>query len=124
MNAAAASLEEDDMILQDKPSLVIEERTKCNIKFNPFSISYYVQLQELIICDRIYLGNNECTISNNANLRTLIVKNKCFYEGCCNPNSKGSLCISNCCSLKVIEIGDSFCNFKSFCLKGMLVDPL
>ena len=114
MNAAAASLEEDDMILQDKPSLVIEERTKCNINFNPFSIIWYEQLQELIICDNNYFGNNECTISNNANLRTLIVKNKCFYEGIPDSSLKGSLCISKCCSLKVIEIGDSFCNFKSF----------
>ena len=111
------------MILQDKPLLVIKERTKYNINFNPFSISCYEQLQELIICDYNYFGNNECTISNNANLRTLIVKNKCFYEGF-YTDSEGSLFISNCCSLKVIEIGDSFCNFKSFCLKGMLVDPL
>ena len=112
------------MILQDKPLLVIEERTKCNPSCDPFSISNYVQLQKLIICDRNYFGNNECTISDNANLHTLIVKNKCFYEGYDKSNSRGALCISNCCSLKVIEIGDSFCNFKSFCLKGMLVDPL
>ena len=123
MNAAVASLEEDDMILQDKPSLVIEERTKWNPDNDPFSIIWYEQLQELIICDNNYFGNNECSIMDNANLHTLIVKNKCFYEGFI-VDSKGSLCISNCCSLKVIEIGDSFCNFKSFCLKGMLVDPL
>ena len=122
MNAAVAKLSDDNMVLQDKPSLVIEEETKYNPNCNSVSISNYVQLQELIICDRNYFDNN-CTISNNANLRTLIVKNKCFYEGC-SVDSEGSLCISNCCSLKVIEIGDSFCNFKSFCLKGMLVDHL
>ena len=124
MRRAIVRKREDDSILPDVPSLVISEQSKCNVAKTPFAISSFTQLRELIICDRNYVGDNECSITNNANLHSIIVKNQCFFEEVDNEESTGSLCISNCPSLRVIEIGDSFCNFRAFRLEGMGVEHL
>ena len=107
------------MILKDEPSVVIEEGTAVNGDSRPVCILHYEHLRELVICDRNYCGGCVCSIVCNDRLQTLVVKDKCFYEGFCNSDAKGLLHISDCRSLKVITIGDSFCNYLEFQLSGM-----
>ena len=106
------------MNLKDELSLVIEEGTVKNRDCRPVSIAHYKQLKELVICDRNYCGGCDCSIVCNDRLQTLVVKDKCFYEGFYNSDAKGLLRIASCCSLKTISIGDSFCNYPMFQLSG------
>ena len=105
------------MILKDEPSVVIEEGTAVNGDSRPVCILHYEHLRELVICDRNYCGGCDCVIMHDQ-LQTLVVKDRCFYEGCCYSNVQGLLRIMSCCSLKVISIGDSFCNYPKFQLSG------
>ena len=119
IRTAATMMEEHNLILKDKPLLVIEEGTAENRNHHPVCISHYKRLKKLVICDRNYCGGCEYDIMNNNQLQTLVVKDRCFYEGCCYCNIKGWLHISDCHSLKTISIGDSFCNYPKFQLSGM-----
>ena len=119
IRTAATKREEHNVILKDEPSVVIEEGTAVNGDSRPVCISHYKQLKELVICDRNYCGGCVFDIRNNDQLQTLVVKDKCFYEGFFNSDAKGLLRIMSCCSLKVISIGDSFCNYPKFQLSGM-----
>ena len=112
------------MVFKDEPSVVIEEGTAVNGDSRPVCISHYKQLKELVICDRNYYGGCVCSIVYNDQLQTLVVKDRCFYEGYCNLDAKGLLRIMSCCSLKVISIGDSFCNYPEFQLCGMCSSSL
>ena len=116
---AATKREEHNVILKDDPSVVIEEGTAVNGDSRPVCILHYEHLRELVICDRNYCGSCEYNILRNNQLQTLVVKNRCFYEGCCYSDVQGWLRISDCHSLKVISIGDSFCNYPLFELSGM-----
>ena len=117
IRTAATIMEEQSVILKDEPYLVIEEGTVENRNHHPVSISHYEQLKELVIYDRNYCGGGFDIICNNQ-LQTLVVKDRCFYEGCGFYNVKGWLCIFASYSLKVISIGDSFCNYPEFQLCG------
>ena len=119
IRTAATKREEHNVILTDKPLLVIEEGTVENRDHRTIHAENCEQLKELVICDRNYCGRCACSIVHNDQLQTLVVKDKCFYEGCCYSNVQGLLRISNCRSLKVISIGDSFCNYPEFQLSGM-----
>ena len=112
-------MEEHNQFLKDKPLLVIEEGAVENRNHRSVSISHYKQLKKLVICDRNYCGGCEYYIQRNNQLQTVVVKNRCFYEGYCSSSAEGLLRISNCRSLKVISIGDSFCNYPKFQLSGM-----
>ena len=118
IRTAATKREEQNVNLKDELSLVIEEGTVKNRDCRPVSIAHYKQLKELVICDRNYCGGCDCSIVCNDRLQTLVVKDKCFYEGCCYCNVKGWLRISDCHSLKTISIGDSFCNYPEFQFSG------
>ena len=118
IRTAATKREEHNVILKDEPSVVIEEGTAVNDDCRPVCISHYKQLKELVICDRNYCGGCVCSIVHNDQLQTLVVKNRCFYEGCGYSDAKGLLRIASCCSLKTISIGDSFCNYPMFQLSG------
>ena len=118
IHTAATIMEEHNLILTDKPLIVIEEGTVENRDHHPVRISHYKRLKELVICDRNYCGRCACSIVHNDQLQTLVVKDKCFYGGCCYSNVQGLLRISSCRSLKVISIGDSFCNYPKFQLSG------
>ena len=117
IRTAATIMEEHNLILTDKPLIVIEEGAVENRNHRSVSISHYKQLKELVICDRNYCGGCDCVIMHDQ-LQTLVVKDRCFYEGCGYSDAKGLLRIMSCCSLKVISIGDSFCNYPKFQLSG------
>ena len=118
IRTAATKREEQNVNLKDELSLVIEEGTVKNRDCRPVSIAHYKQLKELVICDRNYYGGCVCSIVCNDQLQTLVVKDRCFYEGCGYSDAKGLLRIANCCSLKKISIGDSFCNYPEFQFSG------
>ena len=107
------------MILKDEPSVVIEEGTVENRDYYPICTENCKQVKKLVICDRNYCGGCEYNILRNDQLQTIVVKNRCFYEGCCYSDAKGLLRIASCCSLKTISIGDSFCNYPMLQLCGM-----
>ena len=118
IRTAATIMEEHNLILTDKPLIVIEEGTVENRDHRTLRAEYCEQLKELVICDRNYCGGCEYVIMHNDQLQTLVVKDRCFYEGCCYSNAQGLLHISDCHSLKTISIGDSFCNYPMFQLCG------
>ena len=118
IRTAATIMEEHNQFLKDKPLLVIEEGAVENRNHHPVRISHYKRLKKLVICDRNYCGGCVCSIVCNDRLQTLVVKDKCFYEGFYNSDAKGLLRISDCRSLKGISIGDSFCNYPEFQLSG------
>ena len=117
-------MEEHNLILTDKPLIVIEEGTAENRNHRTICAENCELLKELVICDRNYCGGCDCSIVCNDQLQTLVVKDRCFYEGYCNLDAKGLLRIMSCCSLKVISIGDSFCNYPEFQLCGMCSSSL
>ena len=119
IRTAATIMEEHNQFLKDKPLLVIEEGAVENRNHHPVRISHYKRLKKLVICDRNYCGGCDCSIVRNNQLQTLVVKDKCFYEGYCSSSAEGLLRISNCRSLRVISIGDSFCNYPMLQLSGM-----
>ena len=119
IRTAATIMEEHNLILTDKPLIVIEEGTVENRDHRTICTENCEQLKKLVICDRNYCGGCEYYIQRNNQLQTLVVKDRCFYEGCCYSNVQGLLRIMSCCSLKVISIGDSFCNYPLFELSGM-----
>ena len=118
IRTAATIMEEHNLILTDKPLIVIEEGTVENRDHRTICTENCEQLKELVICDRNYCEGCDCVIMHDQ-LQTLVVKDRCFYEGCCYSNVQGLLHIVSCCSLKVISIGDSFCNYPKFQLSGM-----
>ena len=103
---------------------MIEEGTVENRDHRTFRADNCEELKEFIICDRNYCGGCDCSIVCNDQLQTLVVKDRCFYEGYCNLDAKGLLRIMSCCSLKTISIGDSFCNYPKFQLCGMCSSSL
>ena len=119
IRTAATIMEEHNLILTDKPLIVIEEGTVENRDHRTICTENCEQLKELVICDRNYCGGCDFSIVRNNQLQTLVVKDKCFYEGYCSSSAEGLLHISNCRSLRVISIGDSFCNYPKFQLSGM-----
>ena len=118
IRTAATIMEEHNQFLKDKPLIVIEEGAVENRNHRSVCISHYKQLKKLVICDRNYCGGCDCYIQRNNQLQTVVVKDRCFYEGYCSSSAEGLLRISNCRSLKVISIGDSFCNYPEFQLSG------
>ena len=118
IRTAATIMEEHNLILRDKPLIVIEEGTVENRDHRTICTENCEQLKELVICDRNYCEGCDCVIMHDQ-LQTLVVKDRCFYEGCGYSNAKGLLRISDCRSLKGISIGDSFCNYPKFQLSGM-----
>ena len=96
----------------------IQQQQRNGETATPFSGRLYRNPKKLVICDRNYCGGCDCSIVCNDRLQTLVVKDKCFYEGFYNSDAKGLLRISDCRSLKGISIGDSFCNYPEFQLSG------
>ena len=116
---SATKREEHNVFFKDEPFLVVEEGTVENRDHYPICTENCKQVKKLVICDRNYCGGCEYNILRNDQLQTRVVKNRCFYEGCCYSDVQGWLRISDCHSLKVISIGDSFCNYPEFQLSGM-----
>ena len=78
IRTSATIMEEHNLILTDKPLIVIEEGAVENRNHRSVSISHYKQLKKLVICDRNYCGGCECYIPRNNQLQTVVVKNRCF----------------------------------------------
>ena len=115
---SATKREEHNVVFKDEPFLVVEEGTVENRDHYPICTENCKQVKKLVICDRNYCGGCVFDIRNNDQLQTLVVKNRCFYEGFFNSDAKGLLRIMSCCSLKTISIGDSFCNYFFLLING------
>lgn len=109
--------------LPESSSLIMEERSELRVReLLPRLNKGFAEYEEIIIHDNNLNIAGCLPINNMPLLRKLIVKNRCFYSGVemCQP--KHYFAVNNAPSLKVIDIGDSFCSFCSFKISSNLIE--
>ena len=101
--------------LPKSSSLIMEERSELRVReLLPRLNKGFAEYEEIIIHDNNLNIAGCLPINNMPLLRKLIVKNRCFYAGVEMFQPKHYFVVNNAPSLKVIDIGDSFCSFCSF----------
>ena len=105
--------------LPELSSLIMEERSELRAKeVLTRLIKGFSEYEEIIIHDNNLNIASSFAVNNMLLLRKLIVKNRCFYAGVEMFQPKHYFVVNNAPSLKVIDIGDSFCSFCSFRLSS------
>ena len=105
--------------LPESSSLILEERSEFRVReLLPRLNEGFSEYEEIIIHDNNLNTAGCLAINNMPLLRTLIVKNRCFYAGVDVSREDNVFAVMNVPSLKVIDIGDSFCSFCSFRLSS------
>ena len=97
----------------------MEERSEMRVmELLPRLIKGFAEYEEIIIHDNNLNIADDFVVDNMPLLRTLIVKNRCFYAGVDVFREDSVFAVMNVPSLKVIIIGDSFCCFNTFRLSS------
>ena len=105
--------------LPELSSLIMEERSELRAKeVLTRLIKGFSEYEEIIIHDNNLNIASSFAVNNMLLLRKLIVKNRCFYAGVDKCQPEFFFAVDNVPSLKVIDIGDSFCSFCSFRLSS------
>lgn len=105
--------------LPDSSSLIMEER--CELRATDLLSLLSkgnAEYEEIIIHDNNLSIAGDFVVNYMPLLRTLIVKNRCFYAGVDVSREDNVFAVMNVPSLKVIDIGDSFCCFNTFRLSS------
>ena len=101
--------------LPESSSLIMEERSDLRASDLLSLLSEgNAEYEEIIIHDNNLSISGDFVVDNMLLLRTLIVKNRCFYPGVDVYREDSVFAVMNVPSLKVIDIGDSFCCFNVF----------
>ena len=101
--------------LPESSSLIMEERSELRASDLLSLLSEgNAEYEEIIIHDNNLSISGDFVVDNMLLLRTLIVKNRCFYPGVDVYREDSVFAVMNVPSLKVIDIGDSFCCFNVF----------
>ena len=105
--------------LPDSSSLIMEERSELRATDLLSLLSKgNAEYEEIIIHDNNLSIAGDFVVNYMPLLRTLIVKNRCFYAGVDVSREDNVFAVMNVPSLKVIDIGDSFCCFNTFRLSS------
>ncbi len=105
--------------LPKSSSLIMEERSELRATDLLSLLSEgNAEYEEIIIHDNNLSIAGDLVVNNMLLLHTLIVKNRCFYAGVDKCQPEFFFAVDNVPSLKVIDIGDSFCSFCSFRLSS------
>lgn len=105
--------------LPKSSSLIMKERSELRAEEVLSLLSEgNAEYEEIIIHDNNLSIAGDFVVNNMLLLRTLIVKNRCFYTGVDRSREDNVFAVMNVPSLKVIDIGDSFCCFNTFRLSS------
>ncbi|KAM7454007.1 hypothetical protein BLSTO_05240 [Blastocystis sp. subtype 1] len=105
--------------LPKSSSLIMEERSELRAQEVLSRLAEdNADYEEIIINDNNLSIAGDFVVNNMLLLRTLIVKNRCFYGGVDVSREDNIFAVINAPSLKVIDIGDSFCCFNTFRLSN------
>lgn len=109
--------------LPESSSLIMEERSELRVReLLPRLNEGFAEYEEIIIHDNNLNTAGCLAINNMPLLRTLIVKNRCFYAGVDVSREDNVFAVMNVPSLKVIDIGESFCCFNIFIISSNRIE--